>query len=90
MSDLVPDRGSTYAGPYGRFPVYERKRSAPPEPDATAQLIARLREEVRVVRAVNEDLRIERVEVEQALGHSVHAGQLAQAVKMAIYREAGR
>lgn len=89
MSDLVPD-GATYAGPYGRFPVYQRPRvDAPRLPDQASDLIARLREEVQTVRRANEILSRERVEVEYALGRLVRSGELGPAVKMAIYRERG-
>lgn len=89
MSDLVPD-GATYAGPYGRFPVYPRPRvDAPKPPDPLPDLVARLRDEVQTVRRANEILSRERVEVEHALGHLVRAGELGLAVKMAIYRERG-
>ncbi len=87
MTDLVPDDLETYSGPYGRFPAHQRPRVEPPDP--VAQLIERLRQEVVVVRAANEGLRRERVEVEQALGRMVRAGELGPAVKMALYRHVG-
>lgn len=62
----------------------------PTPDDAAAQRIERLRAEVVAVRAANEMLRRERVDVEQALGRSIHEGQLGPAVRMAIYRETGR
>jgi hypothetical protein len=42
------------------------------------------------VRELNELLRRERVDVEVALGRSIHEGQLGPAVRMALYRETGR
>jgi hypothetical protein len=53
-------------------------------------LLARTRAEGVATREVNETLRRERVEVEQALGRSIHAGELGPAVRMALYRETGR
>lgn len=57
--------------------------------DATERMLARLRDEVNIVRRANEVLARERLEVEQALGRQIHAGELAAAVKMALYRETG-
>lgn len=58
-----------------------------PDPRAAAAMIARLRDENAMLRRAHEGYARERIAVEHVLGHSIHAGQLAEAVKAAIYRE---
>jgi hypothetical protein len=81
----------TVSGPLGPIDMCQHDPEPDVEVDDTdAQRIERLRAEVVAVRNANEMLRRERVEVEQALGRSIHEGQLGPAVRMAIYRETGR